>query len=161
MLFGSLQMTPESPELAIGARTSLFGASRSCHPAAMKFLSDEWFTKVEELRGAAGDLEVPESLSSVLININVDREGSDAIAVHLKDGNFERGHNDAADVTLGVNETLARKIFLENDQAAGMQAFMAGEIKIEGDMTKLMALQTATPSDKQKALLKQIIEVTD
>jgi len=127
----------------------------------MKFLSDEWFAKVEEMRSAAGDLEVPEALANTVINVNVDREGSDAIQVHLKDGNFERGHNDAAEVTLGVNETLARKIFLENDQAAGMQAFMAGEIKIEGDMTKLMALQTATPSDKQKTLLKQIVEITE
>ena len=127
----------------------------------MKFLSEEWFTKVDEMRTAAGDLEVPEALSGVIINVNVDRDGSDAVAVHLKDGNFERGHNDGAEVTLGVNETLARKIFLEGDQAAGMQAFMAGEIKIEGDMTKLMALQTAVPSDKQKALLKQIVEITE
>ncbi len=127
----------------------------------MKFLSDEWFSKVDELRTAAGDLEVPEALSSVVINVNVDREGGDTVAVHLASGNFERGHNDAAEVTLGVNETLARKIFLENDQAAGMQAFMAGEIKIDGDMTKLMALQTATPSDPLKALMKQIVEITE
>ena len=127
----------------------------------MKFLTEEWFTKVHELRDAAGDLEVPDSLASVIININVDRDGGDPVQVHLASGNFERGHNDTAEVTLGVNETLARKIFLENDQAAGMQAFMAGEIKIEGDMTKLMALQTATPSDKQKALMKQIVEITE
>ncbi len=127
----------------------------------MKFLSEDWFTKVEELRGAAGELDIPDSLKSVIINVNVDREGGEAVAVHLHEGNFERGHNDTAEVTLGVNEELARKIFLEGDQAAGMQAFMAGEIKIEGDMTKLMALQTAVPSDKQKALLKQIIEITE
>ena len=127
----------------------------------MQFLSDEWFTKVDALRADAGDLEVPEALSSVVINVNVEREGGETVAVHLLGGNFERGHNDSAEVTLGVNETLARKIFLENDQAAGMQAFMAGEIKIDGDMTKLMALQTATLSDKQKALLKQVIEITE
>ncbi len=126
----------------------------------MKFLSDEWFTKVDALRADAGDLEVPDALSSVVINVNVEREDGETVAVHLLGGNFERGHNDSAEVTLGVNETLARKIFLENDQAAGMQAFMAGEIKIDGDMTKLMALQTATLSDKQKALLKQVIEIT-
>lgn len=127
----------------------------------MKFLSDEWFTKVEELRTAAGDLEIPDTLATVVININVDRDGGDPIKVHLDGGNFERGHNDSAEVTLGLGEDLARKIFVEGDNAAGMQAFMAGEIKIDGDMTKLMALQTVQPSDKQKALLKQIKEITE
>ena len=35
-----------------------------------------------------------------------------------------------------------QKVFLEFDSAA-MQAFMSGQIKAEGDMTKLMTLQTA------------------
>lgn len=126
----------------------------------MKFLSDEWFNKVDELRKAAGDLEIPEQLSSVVININVDSDGNE-LKFHLDGGNFERGHSDSAEVTLGVSEELARKIFVEGDNAAGMQAFMAGEIKIDGDMTKLMALQTVQPSDKQKELLKQIKEITE
>ena len=41
----------------------------------------------------------------------------------------------------------ARKVFVDQDQAAGMQAFMAGKIKVQGDMMKMMALQTAMPQD--------------
>jgi putative sterol carrier protein len=41
-----------------------------------------------------------------------------------------------------------------------MQGFMSGQIRIEGDMSKLMALQTAQPSADQVALMKQIQEVT-
>ena len=44
---------------------------------------------------------------------------------------------------------------------AGMQAFFAGEIKVEGDVTKLMALQSYQPDAKQKALMDQIIAITD
>ena len=36
---------------------------------------------------------------------------------------------------------------IEQDQAAGMQAFMAGKIKVQGDMMKMMAMQTAIPSN--------------
>ena len=46
-------------------------------------------------------------------------------------------------------ETL-RKVFLEFDMAAAMQAFMTGKIKVQGDMSQLMALQTAKPSQEQK-----------
>ena len=55
---------------------------------------------------------------------------------------------------------LARRLFIENDQSAGMQGFMSGQIKIEGDMSKLMAMQTVQPSASQKALQKQILEAT-
>ena len=52
-------------------------------------------------------------------------------------------------------ETL-RKVFLEFDMAAAMQAFMTGKIKVQGDMSQLMALQTAKPSQEQKICSKSI-----
>ncbi len=51
-------------------------------------------------------------------------------------------------------ETL-RKVFLEFDMAAAMQAFMTGKIKVQGDMSQLMALQTAKPSQEQKICSKK------
>ena len=56
-------------------------------------------------------------------------------------------------------ETL-RKVFLEFDLTAAMQAFMTGKIKVQGDMSQLMALQTAKPSTEQKSLYKQILQQT-
>ena len=47
------------------------------------------------------------------------------------------------------------------DSQAGMQAFFAGEIQVDGDVTKLMALQTYQPDAKQKALMEQIVAITD
>ena len=57
-------------------------------------------------------------------------------------------------------ETL-RKVFLEFDMAAAMQAFMTGKIKVQGDMSQLMALQTAKPSVEQKELFKKIYAMTE
>ena len=42
---------------------------------------------------------------------------------------------------------------------AAMQAFMSGQIKAEGDMTKLMVLQTARTSAEQKALFAQVLAI--
>lgn len=126
----------------------------------MEFLSDEWFTKVDELKQAAGELNVPEAMADIVINVIV-TNGDEEKKMHMKGGEFLNGHDDAAPATLTVAKDLARKIFIENDQAAGMQAFMAGEIKLEGDMSKVMALQTTPASDEQKALLAKIAEITD
>jgi hypothetical protein len=127
----------------------------------MKFLSDEWFTKVAELRNEAGDLQLPPALANTTINVNVNQDDGSAKKVRLKAGEFVADHDPAAPTTLTLSAALAKKIFVDLDAQAGMQAFMAGEIKIEGDMSKLMELQMVQPSDKQKQLLKRIREITD
>jgi hypothetical protein len=54
-----------------------------------------------------------------------------------------------------------RKLFVEQDQAAGMQAFMAGKIKVQGDMMKMMAMQTSMPQDDiAKTIAKEIKDIT-
>jgi putative sterol carrier protein len=53
------------------------------------------------------------------------------------------------------------KIFIEQDQSAGMQAFMSGKLKVEGDMSKMMALQSIQPTESQKKLQEMVKEITD
>ena len=48
----------------------------------------------------------------------------------------------------------------ENPQA-GMQAFMAGKIKVQGDMTKLMAMQQGAPDPSAQEVAKRISEITE
>ena len=43
---------------------------------------------------------------------------------------------------------------------AGMQAFMAGKIKVEGDMTKLMMMNATQPDETAKAVAAEIKEIT-
>lgn len=124
------------------------------------FLSDEWFAKVAELTAAAGNLNIPSTLANLALNVTVSGAPSGNVDLSLNGGNFEKGHNAAAGTKLILPADLLRKIFLEGDQAAGMQGFMSGQIKVEGDMSKLMALQSARPSEEQKALFKKILEIT-
>jgi len=123
------------------------------------FLSPEWFTKVDELIARAGDLKIPAEMKAVEVNVTVTSPSGEA-KIFLKDGLFTQGHRDGAEASISLSEELARKIFVDGDAAAGVQAFMLGEMKLEGDLKKLVAMQTVEPSEPQKQLTKQIAEIT-
>ena len=60
----------------------------------------------------------------------------------------------------GNTYTSPGKIFVEGDQAAAMQAFMAGKIRVDGDMTKLMLMNAAPPDDVARQVAAEIKEIT-
>jgi hypothetical protein len=126
---------------------------------AYTFLSPEWFTKVDELIAASGDLKIPAEMKAVEVNVTVTSPTGNA-KIFMKDGLFTQGHRDGAEASITLSEELARKIFVEGDTVAGVQAFMMGEMQLEGDLKKLVAMQTVEPSDQQKALTKKIAAIT-
>jgi hypothetical protein len=108
------------------------------------FLSDEWFDEAEKLVAAA-DTAAP-AHASVVVNLVVkDTPFDEDRQLHMgaKDGKgeFGRGHADEADVTLTTDYATAKEIFVSGNPTAGMQAFMAGKVTVQGDMSKLMAAQ--------------------
>ena len=121
------------------------------------FLTDDWFTTVEQLNAAAGDLNLPPALANLAINLVV-TDASGNIELSLDGGKIVKGTSPNAKTTLNMDAETLRKVFLEFDMAAAMQAFMTGKIKVQGDMSQLMALQTAKPSQEQKSLFKSILE---
>jgi putative sterol carrier protein len=60
---------------------------------------------------------------------------------------MDLGHLESPDLTVTTDYATARAIFLEQDPQAGMQAFLSGKVKVEGDMTKMMQMQIAMPKD--------------
>jgi putative sterol carrier protein len=129
--------------------------------AMAKFLSDEWFAKVKELHEEAGDVKVPGPLKDLTINLNVTLADGSTKAVHLTGGQFAQGTAAGAPVTVALPADVAKKIFIDADQQAGMQAFMSGQMRVEGDVTKLMVLQTVQPSPELKDLLEDIKDITE
>ncbi len=127
---------------------------------SLKFLSEEWFSKVAELKAAAGDIEVPTAMHDLVINITVTGTDFGDVDICMNAGMLEKGHHESAPTKMILPVDLAHRLFIDNDQSAGMQGFMSGQIKIEGDMSKLMAMQTVQPSQDQQNLQKQILEVT-
>lgn len=133
---------------------------------SLPFLSDDWFAQVKSLRAEAeatlGGATLPAEVLAVKLNISVPHpEGEKRFS--LRDGDAHLGHADDADTRVTVDYEVARRLFLEGDVAAGMQAFMAGQIRVEGDMSKLLLLQQhlgAQPTPEQKALRERIIAFT-
>lgn len=126
-----------------------------------KFLSDEWFAKVKELTEDAGEIEVPAALKDLTFNLTVTLTDGSEKKVHMHAGQFTPGHKDGAPVTVLLPADAAKKIFLEADSQAGMQAFMSGQMRVEGDVTKLMVLQTVQPTDDLKDLMTDILDITE
>jgi hypothetical protein len=124
------------------------------------FLSAEWFAQVDELIAKAGDLQIPEAMKAAQVNVTVTSPRGDA-KIYLENGLFSQGHRAGAPTSLTIAEPLARKIFVEGDATAGVQAFLAGEMQVEGDLAKLVAMQTVEPSEPQKRLTKQIAAITE
>jgi hypothetical protein len=123
------------------------------------FLSDDWFDAVDGLRDEMP--EPPAAMKDLKVNIVVAGGPEGDREVHMDGGQFERGLTDGASVKLTVPYAVAKSMFIDGDQQAGMQAFMTGQIKVEGDMTKLMAMQSAgglTP--EQKALQEKLKALT-
>jgi putative sterol carrier protein len=73
---------------------------------------------------------------------------------------MELGELPDPDATITTDYETARKLFVDQDQAAAMQAFMSGKIKIQGDMTKLMAMQASPVDDVTKQIAEEIKAMT-
>jgi putative sterol carrier protein len=130
------------------------------------FLSDEWMAAAKAVREKYADqaakvttvIKMNQVITDVpfgdgTLNVYLDTSSGDVV--------MDLGALDAPDLTVTTDYDTARKIFVDQDQAAGMQAFMSGKIKVQGDMMKMMALQTAMPQDEvAKKIASEIKDLT-
>lgn len=124
------------------------------------FLTDAWFEEVEKLGSEAGELNLPPSLANMVINLKASDDGQD-IEANFADGLLHRGLNDKATTTLLLDRSLLQSMVTNFDMNEIMGAFMSGKIRVDGDMSQLMAVQTARPSTEQKQLFNQIKDMTE
>src|ERR671923_1446 len=127
---------------------------------ALEFLSDEWFAEAKKIRDEVNPPAPTGPAADLKLNIVVTGGPSGDKEIHSDGGEFGAGLIDGAPTKLTVPYEVAKKIFIERDQQAGMQAFMQGQVKVEGDMSKLMAMQTIQPSPEELEVQKKIAELT-
>jgi putative sterol carrier protein len=112
------------------------------------FLSPEWFDAVKRIQAEHAD-EARTALAGQKISMNQVvtniPPGDDTRTYHMEidDGavDWGAGETEGADVTLTLDYETAKSVLVGGDPQAGMQAFMQGKIRIQGDMAKLMAMQ--------------------
>ena len=120
--------------------------------ATFPFLSDEWIEAAqairEEYRGKVRPMAHSVKMNQVITDVPF---GTGTIESHMdtSSGEIELdfGHLERPDLTVTMDYATAKAIIVEGNPAAGMQAFMAGKIRVQGDMTKLMAMQQSAEPD--------------
>jgi len=133
---------------------------------AYAFLSDEWMDEAKKIREEHKDQLSAPAHSMRMNQIITDVPfGDGTIEAHLDTSNgtteMDTGHLDEPDLTVTLDYETAKAILVEGNPQAGMQAFMAGKIKVQGDMTKMMALQQGQPSEADKEIAEKIKAITE
>jgi len=133
--------------------------------AKYPFLSDEWLVAAKEIReSSGGSAPTPHKVRMNQIITDVPF-GEGTINAHMdsSDGELKMdvGHLENPDLTVTLDYPTAKAILVEGNPQAGMQAFMAGKIKVQGDMTKLMAMQSTPPDAAAQEVAKKIQEITE
>lgn len=113
-----------------------------------QFLSDEWLEETRRIREQHKD-QAPAVPVAVRMNqvINDVPFGDGVIKAYVDTSSgivdMEVGHLDRPDLTITLSYATAKAILVDGDAAQAMNAFMSGRIKVDGDITKLIALQSA------------------
>jgi len=130
-----------------------------------QFLSDGWITEARKIREEYDSgSTVPHQVRMNLVITEVPF-GDGPIDAHLdtSEGSvrLDLGHLDPADLKVTVDYDTAKSILVEGNPQAGMQAFMQGKIRVEGDMAKLMALQTVPPDASAQEVAQRLRDITE
>jgi putative sterol carrier protein len=134
--------------------------------AKYPFLSDEWITEArkirEEYQGKGSPTAHVIKMNQVITEVPF---GDGTVDAHMDTSSgemeLETGHMEGAELKVTLDYATAKAILVDGNPQVGMQAFMAGKIKVEGDMTKLMALQAAPADPTAVEIAKRIQEITE
>jgi putative sterol carrier protein len=130
------------------------------------FLSAEWMDAAKAIRDKYADQSAAITISVRMNQVITDSPlGDGDIHLYLDTSSghldMEAGELETPDLTLTTDYETAKTIFVDQDQAAGMQAFLAGKIKVQGDMMKMMAMQTSMPQDDiTRTIAEEIKQIT-
>ena len=115
---------------------------------AHPFLSPEWEAEARKIRAEYHDRAPapPLSIRMNLIVTDVPFEPK-VLHAHVDTSGGEiviaLGHLERPDVTVTIEYATTRSLLLGGDPQALLMAFLGGRIKVDGDITKLLELQSS------------------
>jgi len=127
-----------------------------------EFLSDSWFEAVKAKISEHGGVGAhgPNLVMNLLITGTDFGDREFHMGAREGETIFEMGLRDDADLTMTTDAATARDVFVAGNPQAGMQAFMQGKVKVQGDMAKLMAAQAGGGGPANPELQTAISELT-
>jgi len=131
------------------------------------FLSDEWIAESRRIRDEFKD-RLPSVGVSVRMNqvVNEVPFGDGVIKAHIDTSSgvleVDHGHLENPDLTITLSYDTAKAIFVDGDAQEAMNAFLGGRIRVDGDVTKMIALQgTAVNVDPEAMkMVERIKQIT-
>ena len=115
------------------------------------FLSEKWIAEARKIRDEYGHAlkgAPPIAMNLVITEVPF---GSGSLDAHLDSSSgqlaLDEGHLEKPDVSISTDYATATAVFVDQDPAAVMQAFMSGKIRVQGDLGKLLALQELASGD--------------
>ena len=127
------------------------------------FLSDDWVAESRRIREEYKD-QIPEIAVSVRMNqvVNEVPFGDGVIHAHVDTSSgrleVEPGHLESPDLTVTLSYATAKSILVDGDAQAAMNAFLGGRIKVDGDITKMLALQTVGANSASDPLAVEMVK---
>ena len=129
-----------------------------------QFLSDEWFVAAAAVV-TARQVEIPShaelSMNVVVTDTPFSGDRQFHVAALAGEPDWGMGHLNQPDLTLTTDYATAKEIFMSGNPQAGMQAFMEGKVKLQGDLTKLMAAQVAGTGPGAPGLAEELSAITE
>ena len=128
---------------------------------AHTYLSDDWYAATQKIQEEMGDIDVPPLVKQLRVNLTVVDGPEGDKELHMAGGaSMQPGHLPDAPTTVTVPFEVAKAVFIDGNASAAMNALSRGQIKIDGDRSKVMALQAIPNTPQQQELQKRIQEVT-
>lgn len=138
--------------------------SMSTHP----FLSDPWIIECRKLREEYRDRLTGSAVPPLRINlivIDVPFSVDAPLDAHLDttsgEPEIELGHLTDPEVTVTVDYSTAKSVFVDGNLGAAMEGLQLGRIKVDGDMLKLMSLAGLQADATSIELAKKIRSLTE
>jgi hypothetical protein len=131
--------------------------------ATFEFLTTEWIAAARAARDRHGAGDLPFALSMNLVVTDVPF-GDGRLEAHVVGENgvidIDLGLVDGPDVSVALDYPTAKAVLVDGDGEAAMAAFMAGKVRVEGDMTKLLAFQSRAMTADERSLQDEIRALT-
>ncbi len=131
------------------------------------FLSPAWIEAARNLRKEAmektGKIEFELRMNQIVTDLPFEEQELRTY-IDTSQGflDLEIGELDGPDVTVTIDYETAKALFVDQNPQAAIEAFMSGKIKVTGDLTKLLALQSNVMSFESAegipALIKSITQ---
>ncbi len=132
--------------------------------AKYQFLTEEWINEAKKIREELySDATPPAHVVRMNQIITEVPFGDSDINAYMDTSNgtleMDLGELENPDLTVTLDYATAKAIIVDGNPQAGMQAFMQGKIKVQGDMSKVM-VPPPPKNDAQNELDQKIKDIT-